>query len=187
MRLIEEISSFLQLPAGYIRKLAKSASYKYKEYTIDKRDGGKRTIYQPSKELKAVQRFLLYFIIEEFIVHDAVFSYRESLNIVDHAEKHKKNNYLLRMDLLDFFPSIKKEDIINYFNTIKRKKKKYKDWDSDDIDLFCKLVCKDERLTVGAPSSPALSNAICYEMDSKLSRLAQDNDAIYTSAMSIVI
>ena len=41
----------------------------------------------------------------------------------------------------------------------------FSDWNSADVDAFCNIVCRNSVLTIGAPTSPTLSNAICYEMD----------------------
>jgi retron-type reverse transcriptase len=35
----------------------------------------------------------------------------------------------------------------------------------DDLKVIRSLVCKSDRLTIGAPSSPAISNALLYEFD----------------------
>lgn len=177
MKLIDKISAYLLLPRDFIEKMARSASHQYKEYKIRKRQGGFRKIYHPSKQLKTIQRFLLDFIIEKLPVSDSVFSYRKDINIAKHAKVHVKSNYLLRMDFENFFPSITSQDIQCY---IENNTSHSDQWDEGGINLFCNLVCKDNCLTIGAPTSPGLSNAICYELDVKLKRLADDSEVSYT-------
>jgi RNA-directed DNA polymerase len=82
------------------------------------------------------------------------------------------------MDFLNFFPSIKRNDVLVYLTT--RAPEKAKDWNSPDRDLFADLVCRDACLTIGSPTSPGLSNALCFDLDRKLAGLAQGNDAKYT-------
>jgi RNA-directed DNA polymerase len=53
-------------------------------------------------------------------------------------------------------------------------------WDSNDTTLVVNLVCRFARLVIGAPTSPKLSNAICFDMDEQLLAIARRYDAIYT-------
>lgn len=177
MLLEEKLSAFLQLPVEFIRKIANSASYRYKEYKIPKKHGNYRKIYHPSKQLKSIQRCLLYLIIDEWPVDKSVYSYRKGVNISNHAKIHVKSNFLLRMDIKDFFPSIKSEDIKKY---IEDNKILFDSGQEEDIRLFCDFVCRKNCLTIGAPTSPAISNAVCYNMDIKLKHLANENEVTYT-------
>jgi RNA-directed DNA polymerase len=107
-------------------------------------------------------------------VHEAVKSYRKNVTIKDNAKCHAASNFLLRVDLKDFFQSIKAHDIVSHLHV------QHPDWSEDDIDLFRQLVCRRGQLTIGAPSSPAISNAICYEMDLRLAEHAKQNKSTYT-------
>jgi hypothetical protein len=49
--IIEQMSSRLALPVGYLSKLASSASHRYKQYEIPKKTSGMRTIHHPAREL----------------------------------------------------------------------------------------------------------------------------------------
>jgi RNA-directed DNA polymerase len=144
-----------------------------------------RDIYHPTPELKLLQRWLTENIFETFPVHGCVYSYRTGINIADHAEIHKRSNFLLRLDIKDFFPSITGLDVsrllarniqnINF------------SIDADDAKLILKIVCRKPdhskralRLTIGAPSSPSISNAILFEFDEVLHRYCSERNVIYT-------
>ena len=63
MKIIELLSSMLLMENSDIIKFSNSAPYRYKVYQIPKRNSlKKRTIAQPSKELKFIQK-LLYQIL----------------------------------------------------------------------------------------------------------------------------
>lgn len=177
MNLAQQIASSLRLSTDYIEKLARSASHRYREYTIPKRHGGLRTIHHPAKPLKAIQRWLLREVIEDLPVNDCAFAYRKGKNIAAHAKIHVRSRFLLRMDVKDFFPSITADDITNY---ITRHAKLFPSWHSEDVKLFCQLVCRNGQLTIGAPTSPGLSNALCYDLDVSLRRLAAESEVVYT-------
>jgi len=72
------------------------------------------------------------------------------------------------MDLMDFFPSITEQDIQEY---IRENRIQFRDWTTADIFVFCHLVCRHSQLTIGAPTSPALSNAILYDIDVRIHAL----------------
>lgn len=174
MRLIKEISDDLGLPQSYLKSTARRASHLYKTYAIPKRSSGVRIIHHPARRLKTLQRWLVDRFILLWPVHDAVYSYRKGRSIKDNAQRHADSRYLLRLDIHDFFPSIKAEDIRSYISAGSS------DWSPVDVDFFLSLVCRDDELTIGAPSSPALSNSVCYELDLQISRIARDHGVTYT-------
>jgi RNA-directed DNA polymerase len=165
------------LPKRLIEGIASKASHAYKEYTIPKRAGGHRTIHHPSKPLKAIQRWLLGNIIATWPVHDAAYAYRLGKNIRHHAHRHVASRYLLRMDILEFFPSITADDLRVFLDSDHAT---HRDWGESDRELFIQLVCRFEELAIGAPSSPGLSNAVCFDLDVRLTALAQEVGATYT-------
>lgn len=116
-------------------------------------------------------------VIEALPVHNCTSAYRKGRNIAAHAETHVQSNFLLRMDIKDFFPSITADDIEIY---IAQNPRLFPSWSSVDIKLFCRLVCRNDQLTIGAPTSPGLSNALCYGLDISLAGLASESDAVYT-------
>ena len=175
--IIEKICNELSLPSSYVRRLVLSASHQYKRYEIPKKAGGTRTILHPSKRLKALQRWLLANIIEVWPVHPAAMAYRKGLTILDNAKVHAKSKYLLRMDLQNFFPSLKVQDMREYS---KKRPGLFVGWTSEDFESFCRLVFREGQLTIGAPTSPAVSNALCFDLDVAISALCQSHGVAYT-------
>ena len=175
MSLLKELSRQLMQVEPAIVNVARNASFRYKTFFVPKRTGGQRRIDHPSRELKAVQRALLHYHISAWPVHPSAMAYRpERNNILMNAEQHAASCYLLRMDFSDFFPSITGQDIRKYLESAEP------EWIEVDRDLFVSLVTLQDRLTIGAPSSPALSNAICFELDVQLSQHAERYGAKYT-------
>lgn len=81
------------------------------------------------------------------------------------------------MDLNDFFPSITSQDFQRY---VTAQSVIFASWKSDDVDLFCDLVFRNGCLTIGAPTSPSLANALCYDLDVQLSGLSSTLQVKYT-------
>jgi RNA-directed DNA polymerase len=175
--IVERMASDLGLTVAFVTTFARGASHAYKSYSIAKHGGGHRIIDHPSKQLKAMQRWLLSNVIEELPIHPAAVAYRRHKSIFDNANVHAASRFLLRMDFQNFFPSIKESDLVLY---IAGRPTFFGHWTPLDVETFCKLVCRKGHLTIGAPTSPGLSNALCYEMDSMLSDLCAKQGATYT-------
>ena len=177
--LVEQISRELGLSAELITAISRNASYRYRVYKIPKRSGhGHREIAHPSKELKLVQRWLSLRLFSLLPVHDAVFSYKEHRSIRDHATRHRFSNFLLRLDFKDFFPSILKKDVIQLL--AENRTRLPKDLSDEDFDLAATFASRHGKLTIGAPSSPPLSNAVLYCFDAYWSQYAVNNQITYS-------
>jgi RNA-directed DNA polymerase len=175
--ILERMAHELGLSVDFIERLARSASHEYKEYQIPKRGGGSRTIHHPSRRLKALQRWILLNVIEGLPVHESALAYRKSKSIMDNARPHAASRYLLRMDFENFFPSITAEDVANY---IADRPPLFTGWSTRDTEAFSRIVCRKSHLTIGAPTSPGLSNALCHEMDSQLQAQSAKRGVVYT-------
>ena len=175
--IMERMARELSLPANHVARLVKTASHQYKEYQISKRGGGTRTIFHPSRRLKALQKWLLANVIVGWPVHDAANAYRKGHTILDNAKAHAGTSFLLRMDLQEFFPSLNVGDMNVYKS---RRPGLFKDWTDQDFLWFCFLVFRFDSLTIGAPTSPAISNVLCFDLDVKLNGVCQSRGVNYT-------
>lgn len=175
--MIGQMAKELGVTTRFVAAFAQGASYAYKTYSIRKKDGGFRTIDHPSKQLKAMQRWLLSYILSGLPIHPAAMAYRKKKSIFDNAGLHAGSQYLLRMDCKDFFHSITDDDLKML---IANRPGTFSGWSPYETDLFCKLVCKCGRLTIGAPTSPMLSNAVCYDMDTQLSEISNKLEVTYS-------
>ena len=85
---------------------------------------------------------------------------------LDNAIYHSQSKYFLKIDLKNFFPSICAEDFIELVN--EWHKSTDLEWLFDQIAIdFIKKTCFDinERLPIGYPSSPLISNTVMYPFD----------------------
>lgn len=180
MNVIEIIANKTMLPSSTVMAFIYTAPYRYKKYYLEKKSGGLREIAQPSRELKIMQRLVLDEISRFLPVHENAFAYVEGKSIKQNAAKHKDNTYLLKMDFEDFFNSIKPNDLIAILV------KNGFDANDETIITLSKLFFykKTKRngltLSVGAPSSPWISNAVMYIFDVAISELCIKEDITYT-------
>jgi retron-type reverse transcriptase len=176
------MSADLLIPKTKLDYLIRSAPYRYKVYQIPKRSGGgHRTIAQPAKEVKKIQYWVIKNVFPSCPIHQAASAYVVGKNIFLNAKAHSDNPYLLKLDFKDFFPSIKGDDFLKYSKTIN-------DLSFSDTDLqrLVRILFwlpkrdNDFQLSIGAPTSPFLSNAIMFEFDSKICSYCHENNISYT-------
>lgn len=175
--IVQQMANALGLPQSHVEGLAHAASHSYKQYAIKKATGGTRTIYHPSKALKSLQRWLNTAVISSWPVHSSATGYRKGLSVLDNAAPHRHSNFLLRMDFSDFFGSIKETDIDEYAAS---RPIQFASWSEADIRIFKQIVFRHGSLTIGAPTSPGVANALCFDMDAQLFDVCGKYEATYT-------
>lgn len=175
------LCSHLGLSKEQLYIYSKTCPRRYKKYQIDKRNGGKRQIAQPSKNLKIIQKLLLNGYLKKHMkVHSCATAYKENYSILDNARPHLKNDYLLKLDFSNFFPSIKSSD----FKMFCLDKEIIAENVEEEINLMSSIFFMREGdelvLSIGAPSSPHISNALLFNFDDKISKIAQEAGVSYT-------
>jgi RNA-directed DNA polymerase len=174
------IATELGLSPRTIASLAKSASYRYKDYQVPKRSAGPpRLISQPTPQLKVLQVWLVKRVFRLLPIHAAATGYMKHCSIGRHASLHSRNNFLLKLDFQDFFPSIKGQDVVRL---IQQNIFRVKDFVEglEDLAFIRAVVCRRNELPIGAPSSPILSNAVMYEFDLKWANWCQEEQVTYS-------
>ena len=176
--LVDYLSKTLVLSSEYITTVSKTASQRYKRIEIDKKNGKKRVIYQPSRELKALQRVIHDDLLSAFPLHHSAKAYKKGEGTLKNASVHVGAKFLLRLDFKNFFESIKKDDVRFYIE--RTFPSRFLTWTSEDTNILCELVCFNARLTVGSVTSPLLSNLMCNELDSEIAKLCASLNVKYT-------
>ena len=180
MSLIEEIKSTFPFSETEIKLLLITAPRRYKEHFIEKRKNrGKRLIAQPTSEVKVLQRWALEKYLSSLPIHESAMAYIKGKNIREHAQLHATNKYLLKLDFENFFPSIQDKDFLKHI-------KKHSSIDEVDSKFLSMLFFRAEKstgkniLSIGAPSSPFISNTILYEFDTKLAEFCAIRGVTYS-------
>ena len=111
-------------------------------------------------------------------IHDAAKAYRCGMNITDNARPHLSNEYLLKMDFADFFPSIKAQDFTSYLLG-------HELVPEDEAKLLAKLFFKADdlgylHLSIGSPGSPLISNALLFDFDEAVSDMSKQDKVAYS-------
>jgi RNA-directed DNA polymerase len=181
-KLLQDIARDLLVPVDDVGYLIRSAPHRYKVYEIKKRQPGKmRTIAQPGREVKSLQ----YWVIEKFLrrypVHPCAIAYRKGKSILNNARAHAKKRYLLKLDFSDFFHSIKGIDFRRFVE-----KNASSEIDGVDLEYLTRILFWKNKhsgefiLSIGAPSSPMLSNLLLFDFDQRVASYCKLKAVTYT-------
>ncbi|MGD1063932.1 MAG: retron St85 family RNA-directed DNA polymerase [Terracidiphilus sp.] len=177
MDIVDRIAAGVGLPPATVYQTARTAGRRYRP--IELRIPGKkpRLVYQPATELRLIQRWCADQIFAQLPVHKSCFSYIKGKNIRAHAEMHRRNNFLSRIDIRRFFPSLTRlnvEDLLNRNLALLKLKS------AEEANLLSLLATRMGELVIGAPSSPVLSNALMYDFDEEWSARCEGRGIAYT-------
>lgn len=161
--ILQLMSKDLNLDAEYIMSVADNNTA-YKKYKINKKNGHKRDIYHPSKNLKVLQYWVVKKIFSLYPISQYSKAYSKGNSIRKNALVHRNSKYIVHLDIKNFFESINcnhVDKLLNKINNI----------DEDDKELIKKIVLyKGEYLVVGSVASPIISNCVMYEFDKKIEK-----------------
>jgi len=173
---------------SFSRKVS-TASH-YQKFYIPKKSGGKRLISAPMPRLKQVQYWILENIFNKVAIHAAVHGFALERSIISNAQPHIGKAVVVNIDVKDFFPSIHYKRVRGLLQQLGY---------SEKIAIILALLCTEavtEEVTIdgqhyfvqkgervlpqGAPTSPAITNILCYKLDKRLQGLATKNQCSYT-------
>lgn len=160
----------------YAEEKVKPLHTHYSTFELPKKSGGVRKIIAPHSNLKIIQQKLnrIFSIIYEQYRKPSVHGFTSERNIVTNAQAHSNSRYIFNIDLKDFFPTI----------TMNRVKRVLMAWPYSlpfvVAECIAKLTCYKGHLPQGAPTSPIISNMICYKLDKQLQSLAKKHGCFYT-------
>jgi retron-type reverse transcriptase len=189
--LIDSLANQLGWEVQRVRDYLVLSPNKYKVYTIPKRTHGHRVIAHPAKDLKELQRAFLALYAEKLPIHVAAMAYRKGIGIKNNAQAHQHNSYLLKLDLESFFHSIKSEAFLKYLYAFDGVNELFTE---EDRIWLKKLLfwCPSKRagageiaqakhlLSIGAPTSPHISNFYLYKFDQELAQFCNEQGIVYT-------
>lgn len=158
---------------------------RYHTFTVKKKSGADRIINAPVRGLKNILRPLNLVLQCMYKPHQAATGFVVEKSIVDNAKKHVGQNYLFNIDLKDFFHSFDRNRVKMgfYFSPFNLKDNK------EPLAFLLASLCThpfeiDGKIKTvlpqGSPTSPTITNILCYRLDRRLAGLAKRFGANYT-------
>jgi len=172
MRDIQYLAEKIGLNKSYLTVLSKNHNKCYQSYYLRQKSTKVRMIDAPNSELKGVQRWILRNVLENQPISLRAHAFTKGRSIKTHAKYHLHNRVIMCLDIKDFFPSIKKDNILPIFEHIFENKKV--------AEVLSNLCTFEEHLPQGAPTSPTLSNIVFKATDNKISEISNQSGVNYT-------
>jgi hypothetical protein len=162
----------------------------YRRFVIPKRGGGERAIWAPLPALKAAQHWILRNIAERLPVHGAAHGFLPGRSTLTNAAAHTGARVVVKMDLKNFFPTVTLRRVKGIF-----RKAGYREQVATLLALLCTesprevvelegqtyyVALGPRCLPQGAPTSPALTNTLCLQLDRRIAGLATSLGWRYT-------
>lgn len=162
----------------------------YQRFRIPKKSGGERRISAPMPRLKRAQYWILDNILARVPIHPVAHGFAPGRSILTNAAPHVGRDVVINLDLKDFFPTLTWKRVKGKFRGLG-----YPEAVATVLALICTEPDQDEveldgqrlyaargprLLPQGAPTSPALTNLICWRLDRRLSGLAAKLGFTYT-------
>ena len=140
--------------------------------------------------LKRAQYWILGNILEKLPLHDTAHGFVNQRSIVTNAEPHVSADVVVNMDLKDFFPTVTYKRIKGVFcklgyceevATVLALLCSEPEVDEVELDGETFYVARSERyLPQGAPTSPAISNLLCRNLDRRVFGASKKLEFTYT-------
>ena len=172
IKTIDDFCRILSVEKSFLQKHIRLCPLLYIEIPLKKKDGTPRPIRAPKDKLKTIQRAILKNILSDIKLPPCCYGFSKNKSIIENAKIHSRNDFLLNLDIQDFFPSVHYKKVRQIFLDIGL---------NDEIsNIICGLTTYEYRLPQGAPTSPFLASLALSNLDYRLMKLAESNHITYT-------
>jgi len=158
---IDDLYKILNFSRDDFLQFVRVASKQYHEFTI-KKNNKTRILEIPSPILKKVQKLLLEKVLYNLHTHTRLYGYPGS-SIKKAVSDHIQKPVVIRMDIKDFFPSVKSSQIEKIFRRRKADEKIAK--------ILTRLTTYKNHLPHGSPTSPCISRLILNPLALNLEKM----------------
>lgn len=180
---LHDLAAILNYTPSALAYLVYKRPAKYTQFSIPKRNGSARQICAPCDELKALQKQVKILLDEclatienDGLARGAIsHGFKQGFSIITNAETHKKRRYVFNVDLEGFFDSIHLGRVRGFLISNKNFKLNH-----NVATVLAQIMCHDDKLPQGSPTSPVASNLIGHLLDLRLVQLAKKNGCSYS-------
>lgn len=163
---------YLGLGSAELKKIWYYRGRMYQHFSIAKSPTKVRMISAPNERLKFLQRKIADKLVELYRPRNPVHGFVLERSVKTNALAHLNRRFVVNIDLKDFFPTITQNRVEGMLSSL--------GIDSRVAEIITRICCNNGHLPQGAPSSPMMSNMICFRLDKDLMVIAKDARCIYT-------
>lgn len=156
----------------FIYSICNDSDKFYRHFSIKKKNGKQREIYEPLPELKNIQSWILHSILDNCVPSDYAKAYRKNYSLKDNVRFHRKQKKILCLDIKNFFDRVSSWMVYQFFLNLHYR---------EDVSMMLTaLCCRNGCLPQGAPTSAALSNLVMKEFDENVARYCLERKIRFT-------
>lgn len=144
----------------------------YSHFNISKRSGKVRVISAPDYRLKMLQQKIARILSGLYNPRNPVHGFVPDRSVRSNAESHLRRRFILIVDIKDFFLAITEARVRGLLESI--------GIDTDVAETIARICTNNGCLPQGAPSSPVISNMICFRLDKSLMGFSKEHRLLYT-------
>lgn len=167
----------LSLQLGIREEILKNISiniekhYKKECILVKKKE---RLIYKSDEKLKKIQQAINRKLLTRIKLPEAVHSYIKGKSHITSVEAHIKKNFIVKLDIKDFYPSIHYKKVYRIFINL--------GCSPSIASILTKLTTCQGSLVLGFPTSPTLSNLYLRDVnfDERIQNLCNQHNLTYT-------
>lgn len=127
-----------------------------------------RVIEVPTVELKKIQKNI-HKCLSQIEFPNWVISCRKKVSYINNAKIHSKNSYIVNLDISKFFTNCKKSNVYDFFF-------KHMEMSEELSEIMTLLICRNDRLPTGSPSSQIMSYLSYIDMFEEINNIACRNN-----------
>ncbi len=170
---IDQLADWLRISRTRLFRLTNHVYNKYYSHIIKKKNGEVRRISEPSPLLKYIQQRICREILRKYAISEYATAYHKGATLYKNAQPHCGKKNILKMDLKNFFGSIR-------FETVYRTVFNSNYFPKQIGVMLTALCCKNDVLPQGAPTSPAISNIVMKHFDDVMGNWCKKHGIVYT-------
>ncbi len=167
-----ELLKYLGMTSEELRKIWWFRHRMYSHFDISKRSGKVRVISAPDYRLKMLQQKIARSLSELYNPRNPVHGFVPDRSVRSNAESHLRRKFVLNVDMKDFFPTITEARVQGLLESV--------GLDTNVAETIARICTNNGCLPQGAPSSPVISNMICFRLDKSLMGFSKEHRLLYT-------
>lgn len=176
IKTFKDLSEFLNIVPSklgfFLYKLPRSKLYT--EFEIPKKNGEKRKILAPTIFMRSIQEKIKYELEKHYVPPGCVHGFIKKRSIITNADIHTRKNWVLNIDIKDFFLMINPKRVYGLFRS------KPFEFNEKIASIIANILTYKNSITQGSVTSPIISNMVCFRMDREFIRFCRSNNIAYS-------
>lgn len=170
---IKSLATAIGLSPPALKDLAANAESQYTYFSIPKSNGKQRQVCSPGQDLKIVQKRINRAIFGNIEYPDYLFGGIENRDYVLNARAHRGAKTLIALDIKDFYPNIKSQQVHDIFKLFCR-------FPDQIATILTQLTTLHGFVPQGACTSSHLANLVFHDTEHRIVRIFHQKKLVYT-------